>query len=425
MIARYPVPTGFPIPEGLLNGVAECGFNTVMAIGTVGLLEQLMNQRDKCDPTESDADFTRHSLYGKGLRAILHNSDLMNVSKYAGIVEKFAPSPLTAGWFLKDSPQASEVAVTRSMMEKVYEKSGGELVVVQLIESMVGGYTDGYSDYQAYLQGMKSRLAPSVWLTSMNPYMVVNGQVSCNLGLLYGNLEAMRKVATADAPMWTNFHTNSSVSSTVVRPVLTEEMVRLQVFSALAYGAKGLVGNMYCIQPSRPGVTFLSALVNEEGERFPAWQSVRNVLHEVRKYTDVFLGTEVMRSLNSLSYDIRHTGKTQYSGTTMLGAAGNGCVHSISGPDTGVLVSHLGQKASSSGNYDTEKYEYIVIVNHSFKEYQELQLQLYAYPSLEELTPVPVAAASELVSSTTYPKPIIKISRTLAPGGYLIFRYKQ
>lgn len=422
MIAKYPVPANSLTPHGFIDGISECGFNTVLAIGTLATLENLMTQRrmsSEDKPLESDGDFTRRSLYGKGLKAILHNSGLMNANQYAAVVEKFSKNPLTAGWFLRDAPRLNELSATKAMMDSVYDASGKELVVVQLAESMLAGFTDGYSSYSDYLKDMKVKLAPAVWLTNMNPFLIVDGKVTCNLSLIYGNLEAVRSVATSENPMWTYFHTGSLLSTSSERPAPTEEMLRMEIFTALAYGSKGLVGSMYCLQPSRPGVDYITALVKENGDQFPAWNSTCKILHEVRKYTDVFLNTKVE--------DVRHTGK-QYSGTIPLGSDAIGCLTSIAGPDAGVLVSYL--KGIYSSDDRSEKYDYIVIVNHSYKEYQELQLTFRAnlYAPIEELTPVRLSNSSTSVKSVTasrIPVMVFTITRTLSPGGYLIFRYKQ
>lgn len=271
----------------------------------------------------------------------------------------------------------------------------------------------------------------------------------------YRNLELFSAQArNTGKPFWAYVMSNSHMlgDSEGFYPTPLENHLRFEVFSALAYGAKGLAYWRY-LQAEDYTEIYFHAPVNYDGTRNTVWYLARRINREIERYTDVFLETTVQKVChtnieNMMALQARYRGLNEdmsnYSpmlpiriesdpdipdangeptpfkiydthwGLTPLSSTSMPVISDISSDGLGVLVSHL-RKSVSAPNY-------IVIVNHDALRAQEITISFKSGKMLDELTPLNSGAeppASKINTSLTP-----SVSRLLPAGGYIIFRWR-
>ncbi len=201
--------------------------------------------------------------------------------------------------------------------------------------------------------------------------------------------------------MWTSCRCRKIVEPTFERPAPTLASLRFEVFSALAYGSQGIIFNTYANTPNNADQKFSNAPVDNNGNKTATWYLVQQVISEIKRYTDVFLG--------GIPVAIRHTGSMVYPGATPLSGEIGPCL-SVNSGNAGVLVSHF---ANHGDNY-------LIIVNHDFQNAQPLSLKFASNRIVTELTTVNLDQVANTVVNSDGTR---TIARTLQAGGYLIFKW--
>ena len=122
----------------------------------------------------------------------------------------------------------------------------------------------------------------------------------------YEDLEASSRIASlTHRPFWAycmsmshQLSYDETSGEGVLYPEATLGSLRFEAFSALAYGAQGIIYWTYC-QIYNDAIHY-SALINQQGEKSESWYYAKQVNGEIKALTDVFLGCTLMR--------VRHTG---------------------------------------------------------------------------------------------------------------------
>lgn len=78
------------------------------------------------------------------------------------------------------------------------------------------------------------------------------------------------------------------------RPIAKEEYLRFEAFSALAFGAKGIIYWTYSMRESNTKETYFSALLDRNDNKTASWYYAKKINEEIQKYRDVFLNTELI-----------------------------------------------------------------------------------------------------------------------------------
>ncbi len=202
-------------------------------------------------------------------------------------------------------------------------------------------------------------------------------------------------------PFWAYCQSMSFKNKDVQRPAATVPYLRFEAFSALAYGAQGIVYWTYGQRLSTKNEAYLSALVNLDGDKTPAWYAARQVNNEIKALNDVFY--------NSRLVDCRHTGDILYRDTKKLSGTFGPLKHIVSGKE-GVMVSHL----KTNGN------DYLIIVSRDPFSSQTVRLN-FDDVKVEELT----VSSSGNNYSVRKKKINGSVKRSLSPGGYLVFNWNN
>ncbi|MDE6400954.1 MAG: hypothetical protein K2L68_08865, partial [Muribaculaceae bacterium] len=144
-----------------------------------------------------------------------------------------------------------------------------------------------------------------------------------------------------------------------------------------------------------PSVDFeyLDGPIDINGNKTKVWYAAKKVNEEINRYSDVFLGAQLV--------DVVHTGKRLYSSTRRMPDSGFGPLSNFSSGDSGVLVSNLRNGRQS----------YYVVVSHDVEHAQNITFGLRKGTAVKSMSDGKVLVGN----GRTY-------SFTLPPGGYLILR---
>lgn len=202
-------------------------------------------------------------------------------------------------------------------------------------------------------------------------------------------------------------------------PAPTEDYLRYEAFNALAFGAQGIQYWSYKesdVPAEKPEGKYY-ALATKDGEKTPAWEFARKVNHEIKSWTNVFLGAK----LDSYYFvgDPRDTTYCDYrrgSSAKAISVMDTNPGDTV-GSNRGALVSTL---VNGEDNY-------VVIVNQS--PYEPVSLELWLNES--EYTIIGLRKSEALPMSNGFPvKPgdvsvVRKEDITLAPAQYAIYSYRK
>lgn len=420
LLAITPNKIGtIPDGEGLYDELAQCGFNAAsIFIGSIGQT-QLAENSQLSDTIQYARD--------NNIALFIYSSTLDNTSALrTNLVKYFSSNSNLAGWWLI-SPLFHNIHTVDSVVNYNKENSTNTYNEIWNIERNTDGgnpesthmiimnthpnaESAGADNYRNYMIRFQDNIYPSVWGTIVYPSGITAAGVKFNnYDLFFGDLEIYSLVSKyCERPFWFDVicqsYMNENGSQTGTPSI--EEM-RFCAFSALAYGAQGLMFWAYRLREDEVsnGVTqvkYLTAPVDRNGNKITTiWNAVQTVNKEIAALNEVFY--------ESYLVEVRHTGSKQYMATSMLDGP-IGPLLSITTDSAGVLVSHI----------NTHGQDYLIIVNHSFRDedadYQSIELNFAENVSIKSLTVSGTSIVATTLSSS-------KQQKKLPRGGYLIFSW--
>lgn len=436
-----PVPGQFPIianriftdtskpSQTIVDSLAECGFNLAIATVPTEVLAKTLNMfREtgvKVIPFNSTyfsglASSTKLEASAKGdeeSASIMSGAtqDDSSNTDWKEFVSNVLSYDVVAGLGMLQNPTTSKIEERADRINAIYANSGSPLLYTEIspllsfvnkLQNTSDGTTtvDKFSTYGEYLEFVQQKIAPPIWSYCLNFVSYKNGSsaLSVDYGMFFTKLEQFNLAAQATGQvMWTSCRCikTSSVLSDMPAPTLAS--MRFEVFSALAYGSQGIVFNTYSNPPVSMGNQYSHSPINANGQKSDTWYLVQQVISEIKRYTEVFLG--------GIPLMIRHTGTTTYPGTNALIGEIGPCL-SISSGNAGVLVSH----------FANQEQDYLIVVNHDIEKQQQVTLKFASNRFVEELTVLNLDSASNTVVNSDGSR---SVSRTMEPGGYLIFKW--
>lgn len=257
---------------------------------------------------------------------------------------------------------------------------------------------------RSYLLENNHKIAMEEQGETVNDYDVTpldeNGQVTVNYQDFYEDLRLFNEKTDGKGSIfWTYIQSMSYMAGFGFHPLAQEQYLRFAIFSSLAMGCQGIMHWTYHQRANQKTELYLSAPIDRQGRKTPVWYYAKKVNAEIRRYNSVFRGSKLE--------GYGHIGNI-YDGVQLL-TTSIGCVSRITAMGSGVLVTHL-----SNGDKN-----YIIIVNHDITEHQNILITFVKCSSIWEFTP------NGLTSDNSQPIQISRpvLSRTLLPGGYLIYQY--
>lgn len=307
----------------------------------------------------------------------------------------------------------------------------------------------GNLSYPAYLKTVWDELHPQVWSFDFYPfnykfdYNIQDGEGKTGwFSGTFNNLEnklanlynvmyyhALQSFHPASGyltrPFWAFCMTSGHIlydtkndTINVMFPVPTIGQLRLEAFTALAFGAQGIRHWVYAKRSNQTHNTiFLTAPVNKQAKKTAIWYTLRQLNNEIQRYSSVFLNAQFVdfgmfpKQSDVISDESVFISNTCVSSITVTGGRGVLATH--------LKNSKIGYPASPAGESN-----FLVVVSRDPESTIKVNITFKSAYVIEEITPVNVTFGDP-VGFLPQTGPNRTLQRTLSPGSYLIFRYYQ
>lgn len=321
--------TGEQVSKERYEEMAEAGFN--ISFSHIADYEEICRSLDEAE--------------GTGVKVLVmagHTGEDME-----RVVRMAKKHKSTAGYFLRDEPNAAGFAELREMADKIRAIDDEKLLYLNLLPNLVAPVdlqTKSYADYVArFIKEV------GLGLVSFDHYPVTDAGLR---GEFYANLEDIaRESRLAGEPFWA-FALSTAHDP---YPVATRESLRLQIFSNLAYGAQGIQYFTYTT-PLGTIWNFHNAPIDENSQRTEVYDLVKELNARVQGLSHIWLGAEVVA--------VGHTGEEIPMGTTRMEQLPKS-IKGVSADGEGVLLSHL----------RNGKKEYLMVVNRDLYNSQRVTVE--------------------------------------------------
>ena len=350
IVASTPIPPGITPTKEAFNDLIECGFNVGMENGGIEYFRHIFS-------LINDLNF----------KYLIANADLFN-DKRINFVNAFSKNKNFAGWNFTDEPVYDNLKNLKKEYYELYELDPNTLIFINLVGDHIKKFVGDTKNFNDYLDLIQETFRPAVWSYDLYPIYIKNGKINVSYDIFYSDFEMFSEISKkTKRPFWAYCQSMAFKNSIIERPAAKEEYLRFEAFSALAYGAQGIVYWTYGQRKSNSMETYTSALVNLDGKKTKAWYAAKKVNAEIKKFNGVFYECDVIK--------VRHTGQKLYKDTKRL-TGDFGPFYKVQTGDAGVLLSHIMSKTG----------EYVVIVNHDVKKSQRISLYLKNDFEVTELT---------------------------------------
>lgn len=378
IIASTPIPEGREATINDYYDLIDCGFNMGMSSGTLDFFNKQFSL-----------------IKGLDFKYMVQNADLLS-DKRSTFIIAYSKNPQFAGWKFRDEPQYKDLEQLKQQYDAQFKADPHNLIYVNLVGVLEKTFTGNLKSFYSYLEEIQSLIQPEIWSYDYYPILTKNGKLQIEYDNFYMALESFKKISkTTGKPFWAFCESMAYKASSYSRPVATEAYLRYEAFTALAYGAQGIVYWTYGLRKSNSAEDYTSALVNLDGKKTKAWYAAQKVNKEIQKFNHIFYQCDVK--------DLRHTGSKIYTSTVKLNGK-FGPFRMIRSQDSGVVASLI----------ENNNQEYVVIVNRDVLKKQKISLELLPNQRVVELTGVKT-------KEYNWKK---DINLVLDPGGYSIFQVK-
>ena len=299
-------------------------------------------------------------------------------------IAKLKNHPALFMWHIKDEPKYKDFEWVAKTIRRIDAADGRHPCYVNHIAD--ASVSMGVPDYAAYMERMLREFKPKLISADFYPCRLADttralpyrdtGNDVYVCPTWYRQLEYLSGLARREKLPLALFACDvAHYVIDYVYPVPTVAMLRLQMYSNLAYGARMLQYFTYWNPYSKTRLKFHESIIREDGTRSPVYDRVRQVNRELQARAFVFMDAELV--------SVAHTGAEIPIGTRRLEKLPP-YVKSLTTPDGGAVVSQF------SGS----QFDALVIVNRS--PVREMQLNIALDPSvvriLEDGTKVPASA---------------------------------
>lgn len=218
--------------------------------------------------------------------------------EYDNIADKYSREPSVIGDYLYDeiAPKKDVFLTFRRIMQTYNEQMPGQLGLMILNPAWEEGAVGDFASYKDYVE-MYCRMIPSDLITfDVYPFFRNTGNIVADFldAVLYTydiNAEAARKYGK---DMWVILQAGSEYPATVTDKQMTNETIRYQVFTALAYGATGLSYANYTPSWWEDGTSLWQSDSKNVGEKTPLWDICKPINDEIHALSDTFMKYESM-----------------------------------------------------------------------------------------------------------------------------------
>lgn len=445
IIAYTPLPRALETPvhnggetskeivDELANKLKEAGFNLAIYGGSFQMMDACIKAFDKADV---------------GIKSILGPSylydSLVHAKRVIDYYNNSAIKDSVVGWQIMDRPKFYDWG-------NAFCKSN---VAVNAWNNLTDGYTfaKGYDpeprtcffnlaapniennplqnnidigsckNYAEYLEALHLLYNPELWSFIISPFIKYPGKATEVLSdYFFRYLELFRYQSQKNGiPFWaycmcqsnSAYDSNGDLLRSLPEP--TSGMLRFIAFSALAFGAQGIVYSRVGIdRDSSDGLVRYdnapilsnsndSGIITGEG----IYDAIKMVNSEIQKYREVFLGC----SVNEISHvRVSFAGQPLFSGT-------KACISNVKCGPSGLLFSSISKNGKN----------YIVLVNQDPFAKATVEFVIVSGNKGKILTDEPNTNFSYApsISGVEIAKSSQNFKRELEEGGYIIIEYE-
>jgi len=221
----------------------------------------------------ADSAHIKLLLADKRINAVDVNHD-STFAALDSIIKDYSGHPAFWGYFLKDEPGKKEFQKLARLNEYLSRKDSLHQVYINLFPIYATPVKLDTNDYAGYVQDFFETVHPRI--ASFDHYPILDSGLRLRF---FENLEIIRRAALKDTvPFWAFALTTQH--GQYVKAVLPH--LRFEVYSALAYGAKGIQYFTYATPRSNRKIKFGEALLDASSQTTATYHLVAKLNNEIR-----------------------------------------------------------------------------------------------------------------------------------------------
>lgn len=221
-----------------------------------------------------------------GVKILLYTDELVQNPK--ATIARFKNHPALFGYYITDEPNAADFPLVKRRIDEIKKYDTVHPCYVNLYPNYATKEQMKSGSYADYLS--KFTMDVPVDFISFDNYPLMNNKIRDDW---YENLELIRKQSLVAQKKFWGF-SNATVFGVYKQP--TEAGLKLQMYSNLLYGAQGLQYFTYWTLDDEywKKNKFGHSIVTSKGVPTVTYNIVKNVNEEIKKYSSIFLGSEVL-----------------------------------------------------------------------------------------------------------------------------------
>ena len=205
--------------------------------------------------------------------------DTEAMRKIDEVVAAYKDHPALFGYHVRDEPNSSVFGYMAAIKERILSQDSGHLVYGNLFPDYANDEQLGTNTYVEHVDKWMKIFRPQI--LSYDHYPFTNHGFRDSY---YQNMGIIRNAAlNAAVPFWA-FTMSCEIDPAYPRP--NEAWTRLQLFSDLAYGAKGLQYFTYGL-PNSGGEVFTIAILDKNGEKTYIYDIAKKVNADIHRLAPV------------------------------------------------------------------------------------------------------------------------------------------
>lgn len=265
------LPWDWPIgDQETFNQMRECGFNLAGFVAPEHL--DLVKQAGL-----KGIVFERNNQVGNAEAQLDEKEIALRVE---ALVNRVDHHPAAFGYYLRDEPGADIYPGLRRWADAYKKFTPGSLAYINLFPNYASAEQMNVPTYADYLESYIQIVQPSY--ISYDHYAMMDD--GCLRDGYFQNLEAVRSLAQRNSiPFWNIVLANSHFHYAEPTPAT----LRFQLYTTLAYGARGI--SYFTYFAPRVG-NYRLAPVDQFGYKTPTWDMLRNVNLQLHRIGPTYIG---------------------------------------------------------------------------------------------------------------------------------------
>ncbi|MBD3384184.1 hypothetical protein GF407_04575 [candidate division KSB1 bacterium] len=222
----------------------------------------------------ADSAGIRLLLSDSRINRVVENQKDTTLALLDSVIQDYGSRPGLWGYYISSNPEYDQFTHLAKIVNHFGKKDPAHHAFISIHPLYKNPKSWGVSDYSDYIQAFVDTVQPSI--LSVSPYPVIEFKLHPDY---FKNLEIMRDIwIENNIPFWPTV----MVAHVEDLPPTVHSHLRLQSFSALAYGARGIQYFSY-FTPKDRSLNYKNALIDAEGNRSSIYQTVMRINREIKQ----------------------------------------------------------------------------------------------------------------------------------------------